>query len=125
MLLQLRGRSHQVYTAIAALRDGNLLVACCGTDVPMRDYGDAEMWAYIESGDPLDKAGAYAIQHPGFHPVEHLQGCYANVVGLPLCHLVRTLREFDIHLAATVPSDCQTTLGYECPIYEAVLQEKI
>ncbi len=91
----------------------------------MREYGDIEMLAYIESGDPMDKAGAYAIQHPGFCPVDDLQGCYANVVGLPLCHLARTLQKFGIDLAADVPAACQSTLGYDCPIYEAVLQEKI
>jgi len=91
----------------------------------MRDYSDAEMQAYIESGDPLDKAGAYAIQHPEFHPVDDLQGCYANVVGLPLCHLVRALRKSDIEFVDSVPLSCQSTLGYECPIYEAVLQENL
>jgi MAF protein len=125
MLRQLRGRSHQVYTAIAVLKENELLVECCGTDVPMREYSEAEMQAYIESGDPLDKAGAYAIQHAGFRPVDHLAGCYANVVGLPLCHLVRTLRKLDIHLSADVPSDCQSTLGYDCPIFESVLQENL
>jgi MAF protein len=125
MLRQLRGRSHQVYTAVAVFKEGELLEECCGTDVPMREYSDLEMHAYIESGDPLDKAGAYAIQHVGFHPVDHLQGCYANVVGLPLCHLVRTLQKFNIHLAADVPAGCQATLGYDCPVFEAVLQEKI
>jgi MAF protein len=125
MLRQLRGRSHQVYTAIAVLRDDDLLVECCGTDVPMRNYSNAEMQAYIESGDPLDKAGAYAIQHPEFHPVDHLRGCYANVVGLPLCHFVRMLRKLNVDLAADVPTGCQSTLGYECPIFEDVLQEKL
>lgn len=122
MLRQLRGRTHQVYTAIAVLWDSDLVLECCGTDVPMRDYSDAEMQAYIESGDPMDKAGAYAIQHPGFHPVENLQGCYANVVGLPLCHLARALRKFEIELAANFPLACQSTIGYECPIYQALLQ---
>ena len=125
MLQQLRGCNHQVYTAIALLRNGELLVECCGTDVPMRNYSDAEMQVYIESGDPLDKAGAYAIQHPGFHPVDNLQGCYANVVGLPLCHLVRALRKLSIKLTDSVYLSCQSALGYECPIYEAVLQEKL
>ena len=122
MLRQLRGRTHQVYTAIAVLRDSELVLECCSTDVPMRYYSDAEMQAYIESGDPLDKAGAYAIQHAGFHPVENLQGCYANVVGLPLCHLARALRKFKIELASTLPLACQSTVGYECPIYQALLQ---
>jgi MAF protein len=123
MLRQLRGRSHQVYTAVAVLLNGDLLVTCCSTDVPMRNYSDTEMQAYIESGDPLDKAGAYAIQHSGFHPVENLQGCYANVVGLPLCHLLRTLRKSDVELAANIPLACQSALGYECSIYEVLLSE--
>ncbi|MFN2198447.1 MAG: Maf family protein [Anaerolineales bacterium] len=122
MLRQLRGRTHQVYTAIAVLRDSDLILECCGTDVPMREYSDAEMQTYIESGDPLDKAGAYAIQHAGFHPVESLQGCYANVVGLPLCHLARALRKFEIEMASNLPLECQSTIGYECPIYQALLQ---
>jgi MAF protein len=125
MLKQLRGRSHQVYTAIAVLRNDELLLECCGTDVPMRNYSDYEMQAYIESGDPLDKAGGYAIQHPDFHPVENLQGCYANVVGLPLCHLVRSLRRFDIGLTTNVPLACQSTLEYECFIYETLLQAEL
>jgi predicted house-cleaning NTP pyrophosphatase (Maf/HAM1 superfamily) len=55
----------------------------------MRAYTDAEIEAYIASGDPFDKAGGYAIQHPGFHPVERIEGSYSNVVGLP----VETLRD--------------------------------
>lgn len=125
MLRQLRGRNHQVYTAIALVRNNKLLVDCCGTEVPMRAYSHTEMQAYIESGDPLDKAGAYAIQHRGFQPVENLQGCYANVVGLPLCHLLRSLRKFDIELTTDLPQACQATLDYDCPIYEAVLQERL
>jgi septum formation protein len=123
MLWQLRGRSHQVYTAVALLQNGKLLVECCGTAVPMREYSEAEMQAYIQSGDPLDKAGAYAIQHTGFHPVEALQGCYANVVGLPLCHLLRSLRKLGTEPDTGIPTKCQKTFEYDCPIYEAVLQE--
>ncbi len=85
MLTRLRGRSHQVYTGIAALRvsDQTLLSDVCLTEVPMRAYSDAEIEAYIASGDPLDKAGAYGIQHPEFQPVINMQGCYASVMGLP------------------------------------------
>ncbi|HBY08688.1 MAG TPA: hypothetical protein DEH22_13230 [Chloroflexi bacterium] len=124
MLRQLRGRSHQVYTAIALLQNDQLLVDCCSTDVPMRDYDDAEMRAYIESGDPLDKAGAYAIQHNGFSPVENLQGCYANVVGLPLCHLTHALRRLGIELAPDVPVACQINFNYDCPVFADILQGK-
>ncbi len=125
MLTRLRGRTHQVYTALAVLRstDGLLLTDRCATDVPMRDYTDVEMEAYIASGDPLDKAGAYAIQHVGFHPVEGLAGCYANVMGLPLCHLARTLRKLGLPTPPDLPAACQAALGYTCPVYEQVLRE--
>ncbi len=77
MLKQLRGRTHQVYTGVAVyrIRDGKMLTELCITDVPMRAYSDDEVKAYIQTGDPMDKAGAYAIQHPDFHPVESLHGC--------------------------------------------------
>jgi len=116
MLRQLRSRVHQVLTAVAVMRsaDGALLTDLCVTDVPMRDYTNEEMLAYIASGDPLDKAGAYAIQHTGFHPAENLQGCYANVVGLPLCYLVRIFRELGLPSDAGVPQVCQAVFGYQC-----------
>ena len=74
MLTQLRGHTHQVYTGVALLRlsDGLLLRDLCVTDVPMRDYSDEEINAYVQTGDPLDKAGAYAIQHPRFRPVAQI-----------------------------------------------------
>jgi MAF protein len=123
MLRQLRGRSHQVLTALAVLqsRSDRLLTEVCATDVPMRTYSDAEIEAYVASGDPLDKAGAYAIQHTGFHPVALLAGCYANVVGLPLCHLARMLRALGLPPRADLPQACQAALGYPCPVYEQIL----
>jgi MAF protein len=127
MLRQLRGRIHQVYTAIALLNteEGILRTDLGTTAVPMRWYSDVEMEAYIASGDPLDKAGAYAIQHDGFHPVGDLSGCYANVVGLPLCHLTRSLRKLGTGPETDVPQDCQAALSYDCPIYEKVLREEL
>lgn len=123
MLTRLRGHVHQVYTAVAILRvaDDKLLLDACSTDVPMRDYSADELAAYVATGDALDKAGAYAIQHAGFHPVEHLQGCYANVVGLPLCHLTRLLRCLDIEPKTDVPLVCQAKLQYECRIFGEIL----
>ncbi len=116
MLRQLRGRVHQVCTAVAVIRaaDGALLTDLCVTDVPMRDYNDTDMLAYIASGDSLDKAGAYGIQHTGFHPAENLQGCYANVVGLPLCHLARIFRRLGFPSGAGLPQVCRAVFGYQC-----------
>ena len=126
MLLHLRGRTHQVLTALAVLHtpSGRLLTDLCATAVPMRQYSDAEIEAYIASGDPLDKAGAYAIQHAGFHPVEALNGCYANVVGLPLCHLARTLRKLGLPPQTDLPQACQAALGYRCSVFTPILAEK-
>jgi MAF protein len=124
MLRRLRGHTHQVYTGIAALRvrDGSLATDLCVTDVPMRNYSDEEIAAYILTGDPLDKAGAYAIQHPRFKPVESLTGCFAGVMGLPLCHLTRTLRKLGLSPSADVPANCQTHLDYQCPVSRAILR---
>jgi len=126
MLLKLRGYTHQVLTSISISRtqDGTILCDCCATDVPMRSYSNEEIYTYVASGDPMDKAGAYAIQHAGFHPVEKLQGCYANVMGLPLCHLTRSLTQLDIPPKTDVPLTCQATLGYNCPVYSKILNDK-
>ena len=123
MLVQLGGRVHQVYTGIALVDTGsgkNYNSVCC-TDVPMREYSDEEINAYIDTGDPLDKAGAYAIQHAGFHPVVRLNGCYASVMGLPLCHVAVGLRRFGVQPSASLPADCQSLLEYQCPVYQEIL----
>ncbi len=122
-LRRLRGHAHQVYTGIAILRpaDGKLASDLCVTDVPMRDYSDAEIEAYVQTGDPLDKAGAYAIQHPQFQPVESMAGCFASVMGLPVCHVVRLLRQFGLAPEKDVPSGCQASLDYQCPVFPLIL----
>ena len=124
MLKHLRGHTHQVYTGLALLRvsDGLALTDLSVTDVPMREYSDEEIEAYVQTGDPLDKAGAYAIQHPGFLPVDNLTGCFASVMGLPLCRLTHLLEQFDIFLQANVGIRCQNELGYDCPVSEAILR---
>ena len=124
MLKRLRGHTHQVYTGLALLRvsDGHALSDLSITDVPMRDYSDEEIDAYVQTGDPLDKAGAYAIQHPDFHPVENLEGCFASVMGLPLCRLTYLLGQFDISPEAAIGVRCQTELGYDCPVSDAILR---
>lgn len=127
MLKQLRGRTHQVFTGVAVYRiqDGKMLTELSITDVPMRDYSDGEIRTYIATGDPMDKAGAYAIQHPDFQPVASMSGCFASVMGLPLCHIVRALRNFEISPAADVPSACQTFLNYSCPVSTSILSGEL
>jgi septum formation protein len=122
MLRLLRGRKHQVHTGIGVKKGEVLLTDLCTTNVPMRSYSEEEIAAYVATGDPLDKAGAYAIQHADFHPVEKLSGCFASVMGLPLCHLLRLLQRVDVLPAADVPGGCQASLDYKCPISDAVLR---
>jgi septum formation protein len=94
MLQTLRGRPHVVHTGITLYNTttGERWTEVTTTAIHMRDYNDDEIAAYVAAGEPFDKAGAYGIQHAGFHPVERLRGCYANVMGLPMCTLCRMLR---------------------------------
>jgi septum formation protein len=123
MLLQLRGRSHEVHTGIVVVdKDNDRWLSDVATvRVPMRDYSPDEIDAYVASGDPLDKAGAYAIQHPEFQPVTALSDCYAAVVGLPLCHLARALRHLGLPATTDVPRLCQQHHRYQCPVFSQIL----
>jgi len=127
MLKRLRGHTHQVYTGLALLQmnDGYSLTDLTVTDVPMRDYSDEEIEVYVQTGDPLDKAGAYAIQHPRFHPVETLEGCFASVMGLPLCRLTYLLGQFDIAPESSAGIRCRAELQYDCSISSAVLRGEL
>jgi nucleoside triphosphate pyrophosphatase len=92
MLDALRGRDHRVLTGVALARASEIIwQGGTTTLVWMRAYTDDEIAWYVATGRPLDKAGAYAIQDPEFRPVAHIEGCYPNVVGLPLCEVKRAL----------------------------------
>lgn len=119
----LRGRSHRVVTSIALLdlESGIQVVDTCESRVPMRKFDDADLERYLASGNPLDKAGSYAIQDRDFMPVDvsGMHECFANVMGLPLCHVVRNLPKAP---PIDVPAACQAHTGYRCPIYREVLE---
>lgn len=92
MLTDLRGRPHRVLTGVALAQGGRIVwSSVVQTMVWMRAYADDEIKQYVASGRPLDKAGAYGIQDGGFRPVAQIEGCYTNVVGLPLCEVRRAL----------------------------------
>lgn len=100
MLQKLRDRDHIVCTAFYVLRKSTerteRRAQVVKTVVTMRSYTDGEIDAYIASGDPFDKAGAYAIQHEGFHPVALIRGSYSNVVGLPVDEVRAALIELGV-----------------------------
>jgi septum formation protein len=109
ILLRLRGREHQVITGVAIglpeqLGGPQIRSAQCVTPVLMRPYSEAEISAYIASGDPLDKAGAYGVQYPDIHLPERISGCYLNVVGLPLCTLAALLGASGVQTPALSPA---------------------
>ena len=103
MLTRLRGRAHDVITAFTLYRHGagqRVITRHERTIVHMRDFSDAEIDAYIATGDPLDKAGGYAIQNEAFRPVARIEGSYSNVVGLPLEALRAAMNEIGMNMAS-------------------------
>lgn len=120
MLRGLRGRAHQVITGIAVEVAVDYAPSAhtthVTTTVTMRAYSDAEIAAYIATGDPFDKAGGYAIQHRAFGPVERIDGCYCNVMGLPLW-TVRSMLAMAATLTAD-PPDQQLSRCHDCPLAE-------
>lgn len=126
MLWRLRAREHAVMTALALAEptSGQVLVQLARTGVLMRPYSREEIAAYVATDDPLDKAGAYAIQHPAFAPVARITHCYANVVGLPLCHLVRGIRRLGRETPRHPLDACPYALEHGgCPWSQAILSE--
>jgi septum formation protein len=94
MLSGLSNQTHEVITGVCVRRDDRVTVFSAVTRVSFRRLEDREISEYIASGDPMDKAGAYAIQGGAAHMVRAINGSYTNVVGLPLCELHEVLISF-------------------------------
>lgn len=96
MLRELSGREHEVITAVAVIdRSGCKLVDAERTKVSFRDIDDGDIDRYIETGEPFDKAGAYAIQGFASAFIERIEGCYFNIVGLPVARLFKMLKALE------------------------------
>lgn len=115
MLDLLRDGPHQVHSAVSVLdtAGGVTRTHVDSTTVVMRAYSDAEIDAYIATGDPLDKAGAYAIQHGEFAPAAGVVGCLSGVMGLPLGVLADLLAEVGVDLPP-VASVCERQTVFPC-----------
>lgn len=100
MLTGLSGRMHEVFTGLCILEkpSGRYFLGYERTEVYFRNISQAEIKTYIATGEPMDKAGAYGIQGKGALFVEKINGCYFNVVGLPLTLLYNALAGFDVNL---------------------------
>ena len=127
MLRRLRGRRHRVITAVSvtgpdgAAEQHDWVTA----SVPMRAYSEDEIEAYVATGNPMDKAGAYAIQFAGFQPVDqqHFTDCFATVMGLPTCTVLRLLARTGVEASIDPPGslgDCHHFEPGACPIYPRI-----
>ena len=96
MLQKLSGRQHTVYTGVAVRQNDTELVEREAAQVHFRPLSPQEIRAYIATGEPMDKAGAYGVQGYGCLFVEGIVGDYYNVMGLPVCRLGRMLRQFGV-----------------------------
>ena len=113
MLMNLRGRVHRVLTGVAVIdgSTGNSRTALCESRVLMRNYSASEIDQYIASGSPFDKAGGYGIQDQTLNPVARVEGCRANVIGLPLCTLAQLLKESGYNIESlSLPAECRRHL---------------
>ena len=98
MLRRLSGREHEVYTGVTVMKDGGIHCGAERTSVRFRALTPGEIAAYVATGEPMDKAGAYGIQGRGSLFVEGITGDFFNVMGLPLCRLGRMLNEIGVSL---------------------------
>ena len=96
MLRSLSGRDHQVMTGMTVVRGEEAVTVTEVTDIHFRELSDTEIRAYIATGEPMDKAGAYGIQGGAALFATHLDGDYYNVMGLPVCRLSMILRSFGL-----------------------------
>jgi septum formation protein len=104
MLRRLRARPHEVITGVAAVARRREEAVAVLTRVTMRDYSDADIERYLATGEPADKAGAYAVQAEGARLVARVEGCYTNVIGLPVSTTRRLLASFGVPVLPADPS---------------------
>ena len=124
MLMALSGVDHLVISALVMRGTAGEQAELCETTVPMREYTSDRVDAYVQTGSPMDKAGAYGIQDRDFNPVDvdRMGGCFANVMGLPLCHLLRAMRRLGEDSPRDVPLACQSFTRYDCHVYAEILR---
>jgi septum formation protein len=118
MLRRLAGRTHAVRTEVAIIgANGRRLHFGVSSNVAMQPADDAAIRAYVATGEPLDRAGAYAIQGGGKGLVAWYDGCYANVVGLPMCHVFFGLRKLGLGVPERPEPAFTRAFGFECPAW--------
>jgi len=117
-LHRLAGRPHVVRTEVALVAaSGRTLRFGVRSTVAMKPADDGAIRAYVATGEPLDRAGAYAIQGGGGALVAWYDGCYTNIVGLPLCHVFFALRKVGLGVPERPEPAFSRAFGFECPAW--------
>lgn len=118
VLATLSGREHEVRTELVVVAaSGARRQFAVRSRVAFRELSLRQIERYVSTGEPLDKAGAYAIQGEGRRLVESYDGCLANITGLPLCHLYFALRAFGVAPRERPEIVCQAHFGFVCPVW--------
>ena len=115
-LRALSGRTHNVVTGLALVDTvpGTVITSSVTTIVRFKELSDDEITRYVASGEPNDKAGAYGIQGIGWRLIAGFDGCYTNVVGLPLCETAQLLKAAGLFVGVATPV-CRLPDGARCP----------
>ena len=121
MLASLSGGEHEVRTDVVVVAAGGArLEFAVRSRVTLRDLSLRQIERYVGTGEPLDRAGAYAIQGEGRRLVDSYEGCFANITGLPLCHVYFALRRIGVVARERPEAVCQAHFAFVCPVWRAV-----
>jgi len=124
MLARLAGRTHDVRTEVVVdAPSGRRLRFAVRSRVTMRALSFRDIERYVSSGEPIDKAGGYAIQGEGRRLVERYEGCLANITGLPLCHAYYALRRAGVVSRERPERVCQEHFEFSCPVWREVRRQ--
>ena len=120
MLASLSGSEHEVRTEVVVVAaNGARLEFGVRSRVTLRDLTLRQIERYVGTGEPLDRAGAYAIQGEGRRLVDSHEGCFANITGLPLCHVYFALRRIGVVARERPETVCQARFAFVCPVWRA------
>ncbi len=124
MLATLAGNTHDVRTEIVVVAaSGRRLTFAVTARVTFKTLSLREVDRYVGSGEPIDKAGAYAIQGEGRRLVAGYEGCLANVTGLPLCHAYAALRRAGVATTERPERACQEHFAFACPVWRSAQRQ--
>jgi septum formation protein len=124
MLATLSGRAHEVRTDVVVIAAGGMRTQfAVRSRVTLRELSLRQVERYVHGGEPLDKAGAYAIQGEGRRLVESYDGCLANITGLPLCHVYFALRRVGVVPLERPETVCQAHVAFACPVWRAAQRQ--